>query len=158
MRHLVVLDKIKHELEKDNNVLALLVFGSVASKTHHKKSDIDLSIIYKNFEPEFKFSTDMVEGIKIGYSRWSLNQLHERASISPYTMYVFAHAQLLFDKDSIKSIQTSLIEYFDTHPDVHKTWQELNKAYQKEKEMFGEGKTNIFGVYEELHKKYTDQI
>lgn len=155
MKHLVVLGKIKAKFESDENVLAVLVFGSVANQTHHEKSDIDLSVIYKLFKPGFEFTTGLVDGIKIGYSSWSIGRLKERASTSPYRMYVFAHAKLLFDKGKVKNVQKNLLEYFASHREVQKTWEELNENYAQEKKQFGAGRTNIFDLYEELDKKYS---
>jgi predicted nucleotidyltransferase len=73
MQYLAVLEKITKKLEADDNVLAVLVFGSVADNTYHENSDIDLSIIYKEFSSGFEFSTDVVDGIKVGYSNGLLS-------------------------------------------------------------------------------------
>lgn len=156
MRHLETLAKIKAELEKQENVLAMLLFGSVASQTHHEKSDIDLSIVYLDFKPGFEFSTGEVEGIKIGYSKWSFERLKQRVKSSPYRMYVFAHAKLLFDKSNeIKDYQYDLLSYFKSHPGVQREWDAINDNYKKEKAKYGVGQTNIFDVYVELDKKYS---
>lgn len=154
MQHLAVLEKIKVELEGDSNVLAVLVFGSVADNTYHHKSDIDLSVIYQDFTPGFEFSTNMAKEIKVGYSKWSLQRLNEKVATSPYRMYVFAHAKLIFDKANIKNIQEYLINFFSSHPDIQKEWDEINEDYKQEKIKYGAGQTNIFDVYAELDKKY----
>ncbi len=156
MQHLVVLKKVEEKLKREDGVLAVLLFGSVASNTYHKESDIDLSVIYKEFEPNFEFSTGRTDGIKIGYSKWSLNELKRRAKTSPYRMYVFAHAKLLFDKSNeIKNIQKQLLDYFKNHPEVQKDWDMINDRYMQEKEKYGAGQTNIFDVYAQLDKKYS---
>lgn len=156
MQHLAVLEEIKTKLEVDDNVLAILVFGSVANNTYHENSDIDLSIVYKTFNSGFEFSTDIVDGIKIGQSKWSYERLSERATISPYRMYVFAHAKMLFDKKNISNIQKDLITYFNSHPEVQKEWDKINENYQLEKMQHGVGQTNIFDVYADLDRKYSD--
>src|SRR5439155_689436 len=73
--HLIVLDKIKEAMEVDKNALAMWVFGSVAKGSYHQGSDIDLGIVYKDFAPNYEFSTGFVDDIKVGFSRWSEDKL-----------------------------------------------------------------------------------
>ncbi len=97
MNHLNVLEKIKNEFMKDQNVLGLLVFGSVSKGTFHKDSDIDLYIVYRKFDKEYEFTTGFVDGIKIGFSKYSKEKLRFNIINVPYRMYIFAHAKILYD-------------------------------------------------------------
>lgn len=154
MNHLIILDKIKSSLFDDQNVVAFLVFGSVAKGTFHKDSDIDVSIVYKVFEPGYEFSIGYVDGIKVGYSRWAEEKLMRRVQNTPYRLYVFAHAKILFDKSNIRALQNSVLDYLTSYPEVIKEWDRYNKRYEKEKQKYGVGKTSIFKVYKELDQKF----
>ncbi len=154
MKHLKVLEKIKNEFQKDKNVIGFLVFGSVGKGTFHEDSDIDLFVVYKNFEKGYEFSNDFVDEIKIGFSRYSEEKLKHKVANVPYRMYVFAHAKILYDLVGIKEIQKHILEYFKTHPVIQKEWDIYNERYEDEKKKFGEGKTNIRIIYDELDKKW----
>jgi predicted nucleotidyltransferase len=45
MKHDQILEKLLAEAKNNPNTLGFLVFGSVASGTHHEKSDIDVMTI-----------------------------------------------------------------------------------------------------------------
>lgn len=154
MNHLTILDKIKTSLSADKNVLAFFVFGSVSKGAFHKDSDIDTGIVYVKFNPGYEFSIGYVDGIKIGYSKWSEEKLRQRVETNPYRLYVFAHAKILFDKSNIRILQTDVLNYLQSHPEVIKQWEKYNMSYEKEKQKYGEGKTSIFKVYKELDKKF----
>ncbi len=154
MQHQAVLEKIQQDYERDQNVLGMLVFGSVAKGTHHQNSDIDLSIVYQSIEPGYSFSSEIVDGIKVGFSRWSSANLHMKVEEAPYRLHVFAYAKLLFDRADISHLQEGLKQYFVAHPEIDETWSRLNESYEAEKEQFGEGKTSIFEVYHNLDRRF----
>ena len=154
MKHTKVLDSLRHRLEKDANVVALLVFGSVAHGTHHEKSDIDLFVIYSNYPSGYSFSTDIIYGIKVGFSRFSEERLRWNLEKFPYRSYLFAHATLLFDKDQITILQRKALTYLRAHPAVQKEWEKYLLLYEKEKQKYGAGRTSIFDVHHKLDKKF----
>lgn len=122
MNHLEVLNKIKQNLEKDSNALALLVFGSVASGNYHTKSDIDLMVIYQEFSPGYEFTTNSVDNIKVGFSRWSLEKYEASLTQRPYRKYIFTTAKILFDKtEKVHLWQEKIINYFKENPDIQET-------------------------------------
>jgi predicted nucleotidyltransferase len=48
MKHDQILEQLLFEAKSDQNTLGFLVFGSVASGTHHDKSDIDVMTVSEN--------------------------------------------------------------------------------------------------------------
>lgn len=156
--HLQVLEQLTTELRTDDNVVALLVFGSVAKGTFHERSDIDLTIVYNTHSQGFEFSPGIVGGIKVGFSRWSLANLRSRTESSPYKLHVFAHAKLLFDRAGVEGLQQTVRDYFASHSEIEREWAEIDASYQREKREHGEGRTNIFDVYARLDLKYGEVL
>src|SRR5207244_2489468 len=109
--HVRILGKLKEQIEADSNALAMWVFGSVAKGNYHQGSDIDLGIVYNDFSPHYEFSTDFVDDIKVGFSRWSEEKLKHNAAHVPYRMYVFAHATMLFDRIGARQLQQNILDY-----------------------------------------------
>lgn len=155
MIHLKALNKIRQSLESDDNALALILFGSVATGKYHQKSDIDLMIIYQEFSPWYEFTTDFVDNIKVGFSRWSLEKWQESLINQPYRKYVFTTAKILFDKTGKAYLwQEKIIDYFKENSDVREVWNQYKADYEIEKQKYGSGQTNIFDIYQTLDKKF----
>ena len=154
MRHLQVLNKLQEEFLHDENVLALLVFGSVAVGNFHAGSDIDLTMVYGEYDLGFQLETAVIDDISVGFSRWSLLHLRKRTEISPYKMHVFANVRVLFDKADVGALQQKVRTYFSAHPEIEREWEELSATYEQEKRLYGHGRTNIFDTYSSLDFKY----
>lgn len=154
MRHLQVLNGIQDKVLHDENVLGLLVFGSVAAGNFHAHSDIDLTVVYRESDLGFQFEKAVIDDISVGFSRWSLLHLRKRTEISPYKMHVFANARVLIDKADVGALQQKVRTYFADHPGIRQEWEKLSAAYQQEKRLYGHGRTNIFDIYSSLDAKY----
>jgi hypothetical protein len=130
----------------------------VSKGTFHNDSDIDLFIVCRNFGTGYEFTTRMVDGIKVGYSRYSEEKLRYNVASVPYRMYIFGHAQILYDQIGISEMQRELLTFFADHQEVEREWNEYNARYEKEKKNFGEGKTSIRDVYAELDQKWSKEL
>ena len=147
--HLLVIDKVEKKLRNDNNIIAFLLFGSVAENRHHENSDIDTIIVYSDFPTGYHFTTEVIDGIEISYSKWSLSELNKNIKNVPYLMYVFANAKIIFDKGSIISIQNNTKEYFKIRKDVKLEWEKHTASFNAEK-------NNIVDVFDKLEKIFSE--
>ncbi len=159
MNHIEVLKNFSLELERKPDPLTLLVFGSVAKRTHHAGSDIDSIVIYRKYPESFKFETTGFQGIQIGISNWDFDYYRDNIINKPFTKYILITSQVVFDKTSkVQSWIDAIKRYFETNPDIQAEWSRLNASYEAEKRKYGSGRTNIFDVYEELEQKFKGRI
>jgi predicted nucleotidyltransferase len=154
-KHIHVLNRIQAKLKSDPNVIALLLFGSVASGTFTQDSDIDTIVVYKDLSLGHKLSSEIVDGIEVSYSQWAESELVENVKQVPYILFVFYSAKILFDRGSVTELQNKLVNYFSTHTDILREWQHYCIEYKKQKEASPEQKTHIVDIFNELESKYS---
>jgi predicted nucleotidyltransferase len=66
MKHEQILEQLLTEAKSDPNTLGFLVFGSVASGTHHEKSGIDVITVLRNQKPSSGLENTLIDGTKVG--------------------------------------------------------------------------------------------
>lgn len=151
-----VLKKVVRQLKADENVLGILLFGSVASRTHTWKSDIDLIFIYETFEPPAGLANRFVDGIAVQYFFVTLDMLVQNQKTVPYLLHMFADAKILFDRvGSVTPIVEQLKEYFTAHPEVEADWIRFKELHQVEKKGPACAQTTIIQRWNELEDKYS---
>ncbi|UCE96754.1 MAG: nucleotidyltransferase domain-containing protein [Candidatus Bathyarchaeota archaeon] len=101
--------KIARERKKERDVVAILLFGSVAKRTPHPESDIDLVLIKDSQENSIEREQVVEEKIKIDLWKHSSSfyeQLFEK-NWSPEKMFQYSlflnilqECEILYDKDS----------------------------------------------------------
>jgi hypothetical protein len=72
-----VLDKVVLQATSDENLIGILLFGSLASGTHTWKSDIDLIFIYQTCQPDSGVANIIVDRVMVQYFFTSFETLVE---------------------------------------------------------------------------------
>ena len=151
-----VLDKVINQLKADENLLGILLFGSVASGTHTWKSDIDLIFIYETCEPPSGVANRFVDGIAVQYFFATIATLVQNQQTVPYLLHMFANANILLDRDgSVTSVVEQLKQYFAAHPAVEEDWIRFKDLHQVEKKGSACQQTTIIQRWDELEDKYS---
>ena len=154
-----VLEKVVNQLKADENCLGIILFGSVASKTHTWKSDIDLIFIFETQEPPSGLVNQFVDGIAVQYFYTTLDTLVENQEMVPYLLYMFCNAKILFDRNgSIAPITERIEQYFAEHPEIEQDWIRFKELHQVEKNGPVCAQTTIIQRWDELEEKYSSGI
>lgn len=152
-----VLDKVVDQGIKDENLIGILLFGSLAAGTHTWKSDIDLIFVYEACEPSSGVANLISDGVVVQYFFTSYETLVHNQEAVPYLLHMFCDAKILFDRhDTISPIVEQLKMYFAAHPEIETEWKEFKDLHQVEKKGPVCAQTTIFQRWDELEEKYSD--
>jgi predicted nucleotidyltransferase len=155
-----ILETVVNQAIQDENLIGVLLFGSVASKTHTWKSDIDLFFIYDYYEPDSGRLTYYDSGVEVNRFHATLEKAVENQRTVPYLLHMFSESEVLFDRhDTVTPIIDERKQYFAVHPDIQEEWIHLKELHQVEKKgtPCGEMKT-IMQRWDELEDKYSGGI
>lgn len=156
MKHDEILCQLVAEAENDPNLVGLLVFGSVAKRTHNEDSDIDIITILKKNEPTSGIVNTHIDGIKIGNVFFTRDVLEHSAKTVPYLLHPLAEARLLYDYDNtLQPLFDELRVFFIDHPEIAGEWNGHYERFRKEKAQFGYEKTNIVEVWNEFESRHS---
>lgn len=151
-----ILQALVKRTTADENVLGVLLFGSVASKTHKWKSDIDLIFIYDTHEPASGLINYFEDGIEIQYFYATLASLKENQKSVPYLLHMFSEAHVLFDRNgTVTPVVDEIRRYFAEHPEIKKEWAHIKELHQVEKRGPRCQETTIIQRWNELEEKYS---
>lgn len=151
-----VLEEVVTELKADENLLGILLFGSVASGTQTWKSDIDLIFVYDNHEPPSGLVNRWLDGIEVQYFFTTLDALIQNQETVPYLLHMFCDTRILFDRHgTVAPVVERLRHYFATHPDVAAEWVRLKKLHQAEKKGPACQQTTIIQRWDEMEERYS---
>lgn len=157
MEHQEILEQLLVKARSDSNTLGFLIFGSVASGTHHEKSDIDTMTILRNHKPSSGIENTMIDGIKVGNIFFTHEILAHSVNTVPYLLHPLGNAKLLFDRENtIKQLLKEITSYFDENPEITNEWSRYYKQLKEEKAQFGYEKTTIIDVWNELEKRHSE--
>jgi predicted nucleotidyltransferase len=154
-----VLDKVVKQQQMDENLLAILLFGSLASGTHTWKSDIDLVFVYKKHEPPSGLVNRYVNRIEVQYFFTTLDELVQNVETVPYLLHMFSEAEILLDRNgNVAPVVEQIKEYFAAHPDVEADWVRIKGLHQVEKRGPVCAQTTIIQRWDELEGKYSGGV
>ncbi len=154
-----VLEKVVAQATSDENLLGILLFGSLASGTHTWKSDIDLNFVYQTCQPASGVANIIVDGVVVQYFFTSYATLVENLDKVPYLLHMFCDANVLFDRSGTFTPLVKQIEsYFAVHPEVQEEWIRLEELHQVEKKGPVCAQTTILQRWDELEEKYSGGI
>lgn len=160
LKHESVLEKLKLKVQKNPNTLGFLVIGSVATKTHNEKSDIDVITILRNQKPSSGIKSMMVDGIIVDSLFFTYNVFVKSVNSVPYLLHTLIDSKILFDpENTIGPLVTKVKDYFGRRPQLVDQWNLYFKQSKDIKLRTGcrasdNGKT-IIDVWNELEKRYS---
>jgi predicted nucleotidyltransferase len=159
MKQQETLDKVVKEMTADENVLAILLFGSVASGTHSWKSDIDLVFVYETHDPPSGLVDRYVDGVLVQYFYTTLDTLVKNQETVPYLLHMFCDAEILLDRyGSVGPVIDRLKQYYTAHPEMEAEWIRLKELHQTEKKGPACAQTTIIQRWDELEDKYSGGV
>ena len=131
MTHQALINEITQELCGDENVLALLLYGSFARHEENANSDIDLMIITN--EMFLQKWHEVRYGITIEFLEMHLSFLKKFIKENEVPMYfALTEGVILFDKNSgIESLITEAKKILAAGPPVNEKWK--NEKYKIKK-------------------------
>lgn len=154
-----VLGKVVTRATGDQNLIGILLFGSLASGTHTWKSDIDLIFIYQTCQPASGVANLIVDGVMVQYFFTSLDTLIENQENVPHLLHIFCNAKILFDRHGTFTPVVNKIEaYFSMHPEVEEEWVQLKELHQVEKKGPVCAQTTILQRWDEMEEKYSGGV
>ena len=156
MKHNEIVKQLVADAESTSNILGFLLFGSVATGTHHEDSDIDVITILRASKPTSGINNTLVDGIKVGAFFLTYDVLVHSVETVPYLLHPFREAKLLFDRDRrIINLLERIIKYYSDHPEIVSEWNSYYEQLKEEKAQFGYEKTTIADAWNELEKRYS---
>ena len=154
-----VLDKVVSQAIQDENLIGILLFGSLASDTHTWKSDIDLIFVYQTCQPASGVANIILDGVVVQYFFTSYDTLVENQVNVPYLLHIFCEAKILFDRQGTFTPVVSQIEdYFAAHPEIEAEWIKIKSLHQLEKNGPACAQTTIMQRWDELEEKYSGGV
>ncbi|MCJ7535082.1 MAG: nucleotidyltransferase domain-containing protein [Anaerolineales bacterium] len=151
-----VLDKMVTQAISDENLIGILLFGSLASGTHTWKSDIDLVFVYDTCQPASGLANIYVNGVVVQYFFTSFETLVENQENVPYLLNIFCNAKILFDRNgAVGPVVKQIEEYFSAHPEIEAEWAHLKVLHQVEKKGPACAQTSILQRWDQLEEKYS---
>jgi len=88
MKHNKIVKELVKKYKKDKNVVGIYIFGSLAKGTAHKKSDIDIEIIFKQRKKKYNLlHPNLDKKIHVDLSLYRADQFIEDFSKHPYLHY-----------------------------------------------------------------------
>jgi predicted nucleotidyltransferase len=151
-----ILTKIVDQMIMDENIIGVLLFGSVVTKAHTWKSDIDLIFIYKEHEPASGFIKYFKSGLTIDSFYVTLENLIENQKTVPYLLHMFTETKILFDRyGSVTPVIDEIKQYFDGNPEIQDEWTHIKELHQVEKKGPQCGQVTIIDRWNELEDKYS---
>ena len=154
-----VLDKVVNQALADENLLGILLFGSVALGTHTWKSDIDLILVYETHHPSSGLINWFMEGIEVQYFFTTFETLVQNQGTVPYLLHIFCDAKILFDRnETVLPVVDQIEHYFAAHPEVEAEWIQLKELHQEEKKGPACQQTTILQRWDELERKHSGGV
>ena len=156
MKHDAALEKVFNRAFKDQNVLGLLLIGSMANMTHTKKSDIDLLVVYKNSKRDFGLKNRRIRGVKVQKIFFTYDTLLQSLEKVPYLLHIFCDAVILLDREeSISPIVENIKAYFGGHPQIAEEWQQKYAEYKIQKTKSICEQTSILQIWDDFEDRYS---
>lgn len=154
-----VLEMLVNHAREDENLLGVLLFGSVVSNTHTWKSDIDIVFIYNTHEPDSGLVKYFLSGVVIDKFYATLENLKENQQTVPYLLHMFSEGTIIFDRDgSVTPIVDALRQYFAQHPEIQEEWLLIKELHQVEKKGPQCGQVTIIDRWNQLEEKYSNGL
>ena len=159
-KHDEVLAKLNQQTKNDPNTIGFLVVGSVATRTHTAKSDIDVITILRTKKPSSGINQTIVDDIIIDSLYFTFDILVESVNTVPYLLHTLVNSKILYDRENtIKPLIESVKDYFKKNPEIENVWKIQFETSKKVKEETGcranSENGTIIDVWNLLEKRYS---
>ncbi|GIN58281.1 DNA polymerase subunit beta [Lederbergia ruris] len=110
--HQNLINKIYDEMIKDDEVIGILIQGSVARGENYQSSDLDIFVLLKD-DLKRTFSSEYRRGILVEYKYSNFESALKKCETQPSALYNFLDAIILFDKKgTLKYLELLVITLF----------------------------------------------
>lgn len=142
MNHQELLEKLTQELHDDDNVLALILYGSLSRKEESANSDIDLMVITNEYHLQKRHSVRY--GITVEYLEMHLDFIDNFiAKMEIPVLFSLADGVVLFDKISVtERLKNAARKILNDGPPVNQKWE--NERYKTKR------RSDITEIYSDL--------
>ncbi|MBS3071693.1 nucleotidyltransferase domain-containing protein [Candidatus Pacearchaeota archaeon] len=107
-------NEIAEEIGKDENVVAVYLFGSYASGKQHPLSDIDLCVIIKDRNKEYETTLPASDNLDVSF-------FHRLPITIKYRVFTEGKALLIKDRNFVDDLRIDTVnEYIDFKPHLNK--------------------------------------
>ena len=155
--HEELINEIAKELYDDDNVSALILYGSVARREECANSDIDLLVI--DNKKRLRKKHVMRGGVTVEFIEMNIERLRKFVAENEIQMYfALAEGVVLFDKDSgVRQLIDISKKIIADGPPGNKQWE--NEAYQiKRRSDLTEIYTDLLDVNDEIEFNYIASV
>lgn len=122
-KHEETLDRLLLKAKSDPNTLGFLVIGSVATGTHHEKSDIDVITILRSQKPASGINKTTVDGIIVDSLSFTHEVFTQSVNTVPYLLHTLVSSRLLFDRENtISPLLEEVRAFFTENPEIEQEW------------------------------------
>lgn len=154
-----VLETVVKKKSADEHVIGVLLFGSVATKTHKWRSDIDMIFIYDEHEPASGLVDYFESGVLVQYFYATLESLIENTERVPYLLHMFSEGIVLFDRHgTVTPVVNEIKQYFAAHPEIESEWAHIKELHQVEKNGSQCQEVTIIQRWDALEDKYSGGV
>ncbi|UCG54767.1 MAG: hypothetical protein JSV32_00680 [Dehalococcoidia bacterium] len=159
-KHDEILEQIYQQIKTDPNTLGFLVIGSVATRTHTAKSDLDVITIKRNKKPSSGINQTIVDGIIVDSLYFTHEIMVESVNKAPYLLYPLVNSKTLFDRENnIEPLVEEVKDYFKKNPEIENEWKAQYNYSKQIKSQTGcraQGNNGtIIDVWNLLEKRYS---
>ncbi len=98
------MEKELKKLEKNNNIIAVIIFGSYARGDFKRTSDLDVLIITNKNENFEKIEKELSEKFKMPVNIYSLTKEEFKENVkigNNIFLHIFKYGKVIFDKENI---------------------------------------------------------
>ncbi|MBJ7968021.1 nucleotidyltransferase domain-containing protein [Bacillus cereus] len=109
-RHKKLVRTIQNDCSSKDEIIGLMLIGSVARGDANPDSDLDLYILLEN-EPPKKFHSEIRDNILIEYKYADFNQVQLNFNNNPMELYSFLEGKILFDNREFLKQLVEIAQY-----------------------------------------------
>lgn len=142
------------DARRDPDIVALMLFGSVAAGTAGADSDLDLLAVLAEHPEPWGVDKFLQQGIPVEWFRFTLEHLAHLCATAPYLLHPFAGARPLYDPEgTATALLSPLRGYFASHPEVGEVWSR-HYAIHLEDRRHGRCRATILDTFRELAERF----
>jgi len=151
-KHKQIVSELVDYYKKQENVVGIYLFGSVAIGKAKSASDIDIEIIFNKRRKGYELINKKIKGISVDLSLYSLSKFREDVAEKKYLFYPALKNKILYDpKGILKNYLEKIRIYFANNPEILQFWKHKERK-DKQNKKAGKKREYFFDVCKELEK------